>query len=112
MAAPVWRRRAEPRPRPPRTRTSRPDMLYSAQRVRSKTRMAVRRREDVIEQEEMESGELNILPYLDLVTTLMRFLRPPVPAGLILVQIDTTLPDKSTAAPAAAVTPATNPDEQ
>ena len=40
----------------------------SAQRVRSKTRNAVRRREDQIEQDEIESGELNLIPYLDIVT--------------------------------------------
>ena len=41
-------------------------MELSAQRVRSKTRHAVRRREDQIEQEEIESGELNLIPYLDI----------------------------------------------
>ena len=87
-------------------------MLYSAQRVRSKTRAAVKRREDAIEQDEMESGELNLIPYLDMVTNLMLFLLASVSAGLILVQLDTTLPDKQTAPPAAATTPATTPDEQ
>jgi biopolymer transport protein ExbD len=88
-------------------------MLYSAQRVRTKTRVAIRRREDAIEQDEMESGELNLIPYLDMVTNLMLFLLASVSAGLILVQIDTTLPDhKNTATPAASVTPSTSPDEQ
>jgi len=35
---------------------------YSAQRVRAKARAAVKRREDQIEQEEIESGELNLIP--------------------------------------------------
>ena len=86
-------------------------MELSAQRVRSKTRNAVRRREDLIEQEEIESGELNLIPYLDMVTNLMLFLLASVSAGLILTQIDSTLPDKAPAA----VTPATqtpNPDDQ
>jgi biopolymer transport protein TolR len=87
-------------------------MEYSAQRVRSKTRAAIKRREDNIEQEEMESGELNLIPYLDMVTNLMLFLLASVSAGLILVQLDTTLPDKQTAPPPAAVTPAANPDDQ
>jgi biopolymer transport protein ExbD len=87
-------------------------MEYSAQRVRSKTRAAIKRREDLIEQEELESGELNLIPYLDMVTNLMLFLLASVSAGLILVQIDTTLPDKQTAPPTTAQTPATNPDEQ
>jgi biopolymer transport protein ExbD len=83
----------------------------SAQRVRSKTRNAVRRREDQIEQEEIESGELNLIPYLDIVTNLMLFLLFSISAGIIFTQIDTSLPDKSTAAP---TQPAANqnPDEQ
>ena len=87
-------------------------MEYSAQRVRSKTRAAIKRREDMIEQEELESGELNLIPYLDMVTNLMLFLLASVSAGLILVQIDTTLPDKQTAPAPITSTPATNPDEQ
>jgi biopolymer transport protein TolR len=87
-------------------------MEYSAQRVRSKTRAAVKRREDNIEQEEMESGELNLIPYLDMVTNLMLFLLASVSAGLILVQIDTTLPDKQTAPTPTTQAPSTTPDEQ
>jgi len=87
-------------------------MEYSAQRVRGKTRAAVKRREDTIEQEEMESGELNLIPYLDMVTNLMLFLLASVSAGLILVQIDTTLPDKQTAPSSTTQAPSTNPDEQ
>lgn len=60
----------------------------------------------------MESGELNLIPYLDMVTNLMLFLLASVTAGLILVQIDTTLPDRSTAPSTAASTPSTSPDEQ
>lgn len=87
-------------------------MEYSAQRVRSKTRAAIKRREDNIEQEEMESGELNLIPYLDMVTNLMLFLLASVSAGLILVQIDTTLPDKQTAPAPTTQSPSTSPDEQ
>lgn len=87
-------------------------MEYSAQRVRSKTRAAVKRRADLIELEELESGELNLIPYLDMVTNLMLFLLASVTAGLILVQIDTTLPDKQTAPSPITQPPATNPDEQ
>src|SRR5215468_501585 len=86
-------------------------MMYSAQRVRSKTRAAIKKREDDIEQDEIESGELNLIPYLDMVTNLMLFLLASVSAGLILVQIDTTLPDKQTSPPVAQ-TPAQNPDDQ
>ena len=87
-------------------------MDYSAQRVRTKTRAAIKRREDLIEQDELESGELNLIPYLDIVTNLVLFLLASVSAGLILVQIDTTLPDRQTAPAPITQPPATNPDEQ
>lgn len=87
-------------------------MDYSAQRVRSKTRAAIKRREDLIEQDELESGELNLIPYLDMVTNLMLFLLASVSAGLILVQINTTLPDRKLDTAPALPTPATNPDDQ
>ena len=67
----------------------------SAQRVRSKTRTAVRRREEQIESDEIESGELNLIPYLDMVTNLMLFLLFSISAGIIFTQIDTSLPDKA-----------------
>ena len=86
-------------------------MEYSASRVRSKARSAVKRREAQIEQDELESGELNLIPYLDMVTNLMLFLLASVSAGLILVQIDTTLPDR--APPSAKPSnPAQDPKEQ
>ena len=87
-------------------------MEYSAQRVRAKTRAAVKRREDQVEQDEMESGELNLIPYLDMVTNLMLFLLASISAGIIYTQIDTMLPDK--APPQTSITqPAqTNPDDQ
>lgn len=89
-------------------------MEYSAQRVRAKARAAVKRREEQIESEEMESGELNLIPYLDMVTNLMLFLLASVSAGLILVQIDTTLPDRKAPSPTTTTTPPppTNPDDQ
>jgi biopolymer transport protein ExbD len=83
---------------------------WSAQRVRGKARAAVRRREDQIEQEETESGELNLIPYLDMVTNLMLFILASVSAGIILVQIDTTLPDKK--APSTTASEPKPPDEQ
>jgi biopolymer transport protein ExbD len=84
---------------------------WSAQRVRSKQRAAVRRREDVVEQEELEGGELNLIPYLDIVTNLMLFLLASVSAGLVLSQIDTTLPDRAPPQ-VKPTTPQPNPDEQ
>lgn len=84
----------------------------SAQRVRSKSRAAVRRREDEVEQEEIEGGELNLIPYLDIVTNLMLFLLFSVSSGIIFTQIDTSLPDKAPAASSTTANPNQNPDEQ
>jgi len=74
-------------------------------------RIAVRRREAQIEQDEMESGELNLIPYLDMVTNLMLFLLASVAAGIVFTQIDSQLPDK--APPSTSTTqPQVNPDDQ
>lgn len=86
--------------------------LFSAQQVRSKTRSAVRRREDQVEQEEIESGELNLIPYLDMVTNLMLFLLFSISAGIIFTQIDTSLPDKAPPSVTAQPNPNQNPDDQ
>jgi biopolymer transport protein TolR len=86
-------------------------MAMTAHRLRSKTRAAVRRREEQIEDDERESGELNLIPYLDIVTNLMLFLLASISAGLILVQINTTLPDKGPTAPTVTKPPPQNPDE-
>ena len=87
-------------------------MALTAQQLRSKTRAAVRRREGQIEDEERESGELNLIPYLDIVTNLMLFLLASIAAGIILVQINTTLPDKGpSAAPVTKPTPP-KPEDQ
>jgi biopolymer transport protein ExbD len=84
----------------------------SAQRVRSKTRTAVRRREEQIEQEEIEGGELNLIPYLDIVTNLMLFLLFSISAGIIFTQIDTSLPDKAPPSTTTQPNPNQNPDDQ
>jgi biopolymer transport protein TolR len=69
--------------------------MYTAQQVRSKQRFAIKRREESIEQDEIEGGEINLIPYLDIVTNLMLFLLASVSAGVILGQINTTLPDRA-----------------
>jgi len=74
--------------------------------------MAVKRREALIEQEEIEGGELNLIPYLDIVTNLMLFLLASISAGILLGQLNTMLPDKAPAgASANEPKPDTNPDE-
>jgi biopolymer transport protein ExbD len=81
--------------------------------VRAKARRAVARRAEVTEQEEIETGEINLIPYLDIVTNLLLFLLVSVSAGYVLGQINTTLPDHAPAAAAAQpVDPKKHPDEQ
>ena len=85
--------------------------MNSAQ-VRGKARAAMLKREDEIEEEEIQGGEINLVPYLDIVTNLMLFLLASVSSGFILGQIDTTLPDHASASTKPAVNPAQTPDEQ
>jgi biopolymer transport protein ExbD len=80
-------------------------------KAHAKARAAMKRREEQIEQDELEGGEINLIPYLDIVTNLMLFLLASVSTGLILGQINTTLPDR--APPSAATTKEdTPPDER
>ncbi|MCE9578533.1 MAG: biopolymer transporter ExbD [Deltaproteobacteria bacterium] len=83
--------------------------MLSAHQVRNKQRAAVRRREDDVEEDEITSGELNLVPYLDIVTNLMLFLLASVTAIVILGQINTTLPDKGQSASTA--DPQTKPED-
>tara|TARA_R110002096_G_scaffold77896_6_gene183253 strand:+ start:16217 stop:16909 length:693 start_codon:yes stop_codon:yes gene_type:complete len=85
--------------------------MNSAQ-VRGKARAAMLKREDQIEEEEIQGGEINLVPYLDIVTNLMLFLLASVSSGFILGQIDTTLPDHAAASTKPSVDPQKKPDEQ
>jgi biopolymer transport protein ExbD len=67
----------------------------NSSQVRAKARMAMKRREEEIENEEMEGGELNLVPYLDIVTNIMLFLLATITAGFILGNIDSALPEYS-----------------
>lgn len=86
--------------------------MLTAQRVRAKQRAAVAKREAQIEDEELESGEINLIPYLDIVTNLMLFLLASVAANIIFGQINTTLPDQGAPPAAQQNDPAKPPDEQ
>jgi biopolymer transport protein TolR len=55
----------------------------------------MKRREEEIEQDEMEGGELNLVPYLDIVTNVMLFLLATVTSGLVLGNINSALPEYS-----------------
>ncbi len=83
----------------------------NAAQVRAKARMAVKRREEQIEQEEMEGGELNLVPYLDIVTNVMLFLLATITSGLILGNINSALPDYVEPS-AGLAAPPQNPEEQ
>ncbi len=85
--------------------------MNSAQ-VRGKARAAMAKRYDEIEEEEIQGGEINLVPYLDIVTNLMLFLLAGTSSGFILGQIDTTLPDHASASTKPSVTPKVTPDEQ
>jgi biopolymer transport protein ExbD len=73
--------------------------MPSAHQVRNKARAAVRRREDQIEGDELESGEINLIPYLDIVTNLMLFLLASITANILFGQINTQLPDPGAPSP-------------
>lgn len=80
----------------------------NAAQVRSKARLAVKKREERIEQEEMEGGELNLVPYLDIVTNLVIFLLATISAGLVLGNINSALPEYAESAGAVTAQPDPN----
>jgi len=83
----------------------------NAAQVRAKARMAMKRREEEIETEEMEGGELNLVPYLDIVTNVMLFLLATVTSGLILGNINSALPEYSPPGTSGVQSPANEPEE-
>lgn len=88
-------------------------MNQSPHAVRAKARSAVRRREDAVEAEEMESGEINLVPYLDIVTNLMLFILSTVAATVVLGQINVLIPDGGAPSQGAtAPKPEVKPEEQ
>lgn len=84
----------------------------NAAQVRAKARIAVRRKEERIEQEEIEGGEINLIPYLDIVTNLMLFLLALTSTSMVLGQIDTTLPDHVKSSAQKPTDPKKDPDER
>src|SRR5215813_10881311 len=57
--------------------------------------MAMKRKEEAIEQEEIEGGELNLVPYLDIITNVVLFLLASVTTGLVLGTVNSSLPEYS-----------------
>lgn len=80
--------------------------------VQAKARMAVKRREEEIEQDEIEGGEINLVPYLDIVTNLMLFLLAGLSSAFLLGEINTTLPQHQPSSASTASQPNQKPDEQ
>ena len=107
--------RREPRAAPRRPRTSSKRVRWSSPHSGFARRRAPRSggARMQIEQEEIESGELNLIPYLDMVTNLMLFLLASISAGIIFTQIDTHAARQGAAVDVQATQPTQqNPDEQ
>ena len=83
----------------------------NAAQVRAKARMAMKRREEEIETDEREGGELNLVPYLDIITNVVLFLLASVTTGLVLGTVNSSLPEFSAGAAAAAENAANPTDE-
>ncbi len=65
----------------------------NAAQVRAKARKAIARREEEVEAEEVEGGEINLVPYLDIVTNLLLFILISVASSFIVGEINTTVPN-------------------
>src|SRR5688572_20114059 len=81
----------------------------NAAQVRGKARMAVKKREEEIEQEETESVELNLVTYLDIVTNVMLFLLATITSGLLIGTINSALPEYAQGGGGAQPTPEEQP---
>jgi biopolymer transport protein TolR len=82
----------------------------NASQVRAKARMAVSRREEQVETDEREGGELNLVPYLDIITNVVLFLLASVTTGLVLGTVNSSLPEFSAAA--ASTEPSASPTDE
>jgi len=72
--------------------------------------MAMKKREEEIAVEELEGGEINLVPYLDIITNIVLFLLASVTAGLVLGSINSSLPEYAEGA--APTNPNQNPNEE
>ncbi|HET6612356.1 MAG TPA: hypothetical protein VFG83_10215, partial [Kofleriaceae bacterium] len=84
----------------------------NASQVRARVRKAMKRREEEIEADELESGELNLIPYLDIVTNIIMFLLATISVGLILGHVNTTLPDHAPASSVNVAKPNQDPNDK
>ncbi|RMH39057.1 MAG: hypothetical protein D6689_17755 [Deltaproteobacteria bacterium] len=74
--------------------------------------MAMKKREEEIAQEELESGELNLVPYLDIATNILLFLLASLSSGILFGHINTSLPEHAPSNAVGAADPAKPPNEQ
>lgn len=81
-------------------------------KAHAKARAAMKRREEQIEQDELEGGEINLIPYLDIVTNLMLFLLASISSGLVLGQLNTQLPDAAMTDQTSEQPPSTPPEQR
>jgi biopolymer transport protein ExbD len=81
-------------------------------KAHAKARMAMKKREEQVETEELEGGELNLVPYLDIATNILLFLLASLSSGILFGHINTSLPDHAPASSVGANDPSTPPDEQ
>ncbi len=84
----------------------------NAAQVRARARMAMKKREEQIEQEELESGELNLVPYLDIVVNILLFLLASISSCVLFGHINTSLPDHAPSTVVGDNDPKKSPDEQ
>lgn len=81
----------------------------NAVQLRARVRKAMKRRAEEIEEE--EAGDLNLIPFLDMVMNVMVFLLAGISGGYVLGQINTTLPSSVSAEAATDTEPDEDPDE-
>ncbi len=81
-------------------------------KAHAKARMAMKKREEEIEQEELEGGELNLVPYLDIATNLLLFMLASLSSGILFGHINTSLPDHAPSSAVSASDPTKSPEEQ
>lgn len=72
----------------------------------------MKRREEQVATEEMEAGELNLVPYLDIATNILLFLLASLSSGILFGHINTSLPDHAPASAVGNNDPTKKPDEQ
>ena len=85
--------------------------MISERVAMAKVRGRIRREHARIEEEEFESGELNLVPYMDIVVNTVIFLLATMTSGLTLANINVNSPRYEPSGPSASAEP-TDPEKQ